>query len=929
MAPSPSNAARQSVRLPQPLLAALLIYLTLSHVSSASAAVDEWDGTDDKLDDYAQFMDLDSQITYNAHGHPGMVLEDEEEQSEVGGRHRYNAMHIVDGKGSLLHIKYDVRTVANLVNLANHADVISGVRCFRNELHVSVIDGAPLPTWPTGATLVGGLEWNCTDEEGEPAPFYRRLLRVLPDNESSDVIMETHHREMVHCFRGAKISFKYTPCKGSPDSPGDDLRHARRKLLQFGFVKTLVKTAGQVVDAGVSGVKKMGQAVVIAADVVGNLAINGRFDWHGGQNWDLFQFNYDKATQRAVLQNDVLYAKTATQSNGFNTKESARVTCVNCYATLEAGVSVDIVLKRQQLEQAHRPEPRVQHAHHNGSPVPLVILPSIQLYARANLAAAVRGGATFGVDYQQRLQFGQEFREAWGEFRPVQPEAFARLNLHPPTLSFQGEAMIEGLLILEVTLKLYDAIPVVIAPAPYLGVEFATSLTRIQKSCPISYRIYSGLNLSLGLDKLEIPLGKVKVNVGGSIIPFRKSLRLIGKSYLPCAYCSGCIHTLGSDPLYKWVAGPWGTCGADSVWKRDVTCQADGQPNFAMADALCKDAGAKPPASSACSVAPSCPATCQPADGVCNAECNVAACGHDAGDCRTSDPCRAFSDCRTCLTGPAVCGWCASAGACIQSEAACARDFWTDRCAPEETQIAFSRPSYADTLRAGQSFAVRWSGGPASGKVVLRYRFDDSPDVFSGFGIPAEGVPNSGTFTKSCGGGVRTRTTFCANAGNGTAVDASFCYAAAKPAAPPLSCNTQACVQCPNVPICLPGSGYQCTTCSCLPNGDGTEFCGMYYTDVRTGARTRTGCDTRGNEYQECCRKQGLYCEDKCTEKAQWVVEFSMECSKPCGGGDQYRQFQCRGWLMRKGIRQEEYCEDAFCGRRPPGSGSSATPSRA
>ena len=89
-------------------------------------------------------------------------------------------------------------------------------------------------------------------------------------------------------------------------------------------------------------------------------------------------------------------------------------------------------------------------------------------------------------------------------------------------------------------------------------------------------------------------------------------------------------------------------------------------------------------------------------------------------------------------------------------EAACARDFWTDRCAPVEMQIAFSRPSYADTLWAGQSFAVRWSGGPASGNVVLRYRFDDSPDVFSGFGIPAEGVPNSGMFTWAIDGGLPT-----------------------------------------------------------------------------------------------------------------------------------------------------------------------------
>lgn len=128
MASSSSNAAGQS-HLP---LAALLISFTLFLLSSASAAEEPdpaWEGADsEKLDDYTQFFDLDSQITYNEHGHPGIVLEDEAERSETGGRHRYDAMHIVDGRGSLLHIKYDVRTVANLVNLANHADVISGVR---------------------------------------------------------------------------------------------------------------------------------------------------------------------------------------------------------------------------------------------------------------------------------------------------------------------------------------------------------------------------------------------------------------------------------------------------------------------------------------------------------------------------------------------------------------------------------------------------------------------------------------------------------------------------------------------------------------------------------------------------------------------------------------------------------------------------------
>lgn len=100
-------------------------------------------------------------------------------------------------------------------------------------------------------------------------------------------------------------------------------------------------------------VKKLGQALDIAGDFCTSLAADGKFAWHGGKTWDLFQFNYDSAAQRAVVQNDVLYAKTAAmESNGGSVKESARVTCVNCYATLEAGVSVDIVLKPQVSETA-------------------------------------------------------------------------------------------------------------------------------------------------------------------------------------------------------------------------------------------------------------------------------------------------------------------------------------------------------------------------------------------------------------------------------------------------------------------------------------------------------------------------------------------------------------------------------------------------
>ncbi|KAF5832338.1 hypothetical protein DUNSADRAFT_11780 [Dunaliella salina] len=117
--------------------------------------------------------------------------------------------------------------------------------------------------------------------------------------------------------------------------------------------------------------------------------------------------------------------------------------------------------------------------------------------------------------------------------------------------------------------------------------------------------------------------------------------------------------------------------------------------------------------------------------------------------------------------------------------------------------------------------------------------------------------------------------------------------------------------------FCSQALGY-CSDCWCLPQW--THNSG-YYCGYESWTGTSYGCD------EECCQNRGLYCDDGCTGKAEWVKKDSRtSCSRECGGGTQKFNFACRGYWdqatcgdpdVTVDCYEEVWCYDYQCGEDP------------
>ena len=398
--------------------------------------------------------------------------------------------------------------------------------------------------------------------------------------------------------------------------------------------------------------------------------------------------------------------------------------------------------------------------------------------------------------------------------------------------------------------------------------------------------------------------------------------------------CAGCLALPGSSQAasFQCSAGAWSPCTATcggGTQTRAVDCVQSllgAATTSVVAASSCAELGvAAPAASRSCSTQScalgACPAACtdlQRGDGFCDAVCNVAACAFDAGDCTSaSNPanallnnaanvCGAATDCATCLLARStVCGWCSSTGKCAAGDASgpadaasCPAASWSSTsCLAPESRLSVTYPTSGALLKAGNSYALTWTGAaPTRGSVKLLLRTDGGAKMFSGYGIPADAIGNTGTFnwlvpggtptstlyqllvssttdptnfaltgghfsvdgnlpdfyweasawsacTVVCGGGTHTRTVSCTRKADLAKVSASFCNAARQPSLSE-ACNTHTCAQ--------------CDLCQCLPKPSGSlrrgYFCGKSVGGVTYGCAFVTTPAALTD--QDCCLQQ-------------------------------------------------------------------------
>jgi hypothetical protein len=308
---------------------------------------------------------------------------------------------------------------------------------------------------------------------------------------------------------------------------------------------------------------------------------------------------------------------------------------------------------------------------------------------------------------------------------------------------------------------------------------------------------------------------------------------------------------------------------------------------------------------------------------------------------------------------------CTPGDALPDNEAACPASSWRYNACEADDAISISRLALGagTMLKAGLTKLLEWDGGRADsqgGTVSLALRKDNGEMLLSGYGLPPGPIPNTGSFqwrvepgiqssgnyqlmivdefdsshfqlspsfavdgdidegyywvsgawsicSEHCGSrGRMTRTVICKKFPSRQTVPASKCNNQAKPVTSS-DCNK---FDCPD----------SCESCGCVLQPDGRgQFCGRWN-------QALTGCDTRGGggdgASHECCRRQGLECDDGCTGKAEWVESSRGQCNMPCNGGTQRVTFHCIGSYGASGcdrLRNSDCdnplkCLEKFCG---------------
>jgi hypothetical protein len=122
--------------------------------------------------------------------------------------------------GETTNLTYNIRVVEHLISL-DFVPGIEAISCQKDSLEIiwdsngwntrMYLTYLTVVVWDLGSLLVGGAEWLCLGEYGNPAAFYRQIIGFEIKENSVNYL--TVNKSFVDCFRESNIRLFHNPGK--------------------------------------------------------------------------------------------------------------------------------------------------------------------------------------------------------------------------------------------------------------------------------------------------------------------------------------------------------------------------------------------------------------------------------------------------------------------------------------------------------------------------------------------------------------------------------------------------------------------------------------------------------------------------------------------------------------------------------------------
>eukprot|EP01117_Protostelium_nocturnum_P003014 TRINITY_DN13941_c0_g1_i1.p1 TRINITY_DN13941_c0_g1~~TRINITY_DN13941_c0_g1_i1.p1 ORF type:complete len:380 (+),score=76.19 TRINITY_DN13941_c0_g1_i1:162-1142(+) len=82
-----------------------------------------------------------------------------------------------------LYISLEAKLNEGVLNF-DHLSEIESIECHTSHLYFSLVTGKSVPIWPIGTIIIGGVEWGCTNKNGDEVPISVTIVGEITEEEN-------------------------------------------------------------------------------------------------------------------------------------------------------------------------------------------------------------------------------------------------------------------------------------------------------------------------------------------------------------------------------------------------------------------------------------------------------------------------------------------------------------------------------------------------------------------------------------------------------------------------------------------------------------------------------------------------------------------------------------------------------------------------